>query len=54
MLQLTEEGTYGHEPMDWDAKELRLVHPILKKFVNRHLLVPQGEIDGTRTVEVAY
>ncbi|MDH3601622.1 MAG: TIR domain-containing protein, partial [Candidatus Tectomicrobia bacterium] len=53
MARLTESGGYARQPVQWEMPELRPVHPILERFVERRLLVSRAE-SGSRMVEVAH
>lgn len=53
MARVTESGGYTRQPVSWDAPEMRPVHAILERFVDRRLLVSRDE-SGTRMVEVAH
>lgn len=53
MARLTDEGGYARQPVSWDAEELRPVHDLLEKFIERRLLFTQEQA-GKRIVEVAH
>ncbi len=53
MARVTEDGSYARRPVLWDQEELRPVHSILERFVERRLLVIWREGDS-RMVEVAH
>lgn len=53
MARLTDEGSYARQPVAWDAEQLRPVHSILERFVERRLLVTRAD-GGKRMVEVAH
>ncbi len=53
MARLSDQGAYARQPVNWDAEELKPVHGILDRFVDRRLLVKL--VDGEETVvEVAH
>ncbi len=53
MARPTESGGYARQPVRWGAPELRPVHPILERLVERRLLVSRDK-GGNRIVEVAH
>jgi hypothetical protein len=53
MARPTESGGYARQLVRWDAPELRPVHAVLERLVERRLLVSREE-GGHRMVEVAH
>ena len=53
MTRLSEDGKYARQYVDWESTDLKPVHSILEKFVERRLLIRRME-HGVNTVEVAH
>ncbi len=50
----TEDGRYARRPVRWTNEKIARVEPVLRKFVERRLLVTGQEEGGESTVEVAH
>lgn len=53
MARLSDQGSYARQPVSWDADELKPVHGILDRFVDRRLLVKTVD-KGETQIEVAH
>ncbi len=50
----TEDGRYARRPVPWSHEKISRVEPVLRKFLERRLLVTSQVEGGESTVEVAH